>query len=805
MFTVRNKEIFKSAPPLYPQAERKDPTIDDKGWDAVDGFKLRDKIDFIPQKGMQERFVACNSNLIFLCGESQMGKAQPYDAKVLTPSGFVAMGDLQVGNIITGADGKHQCIEAIYEQGEKEVYRVVFEDGASTECCDEHLWSITHAPKGTANYGEYKVCSLGEIRAMINSGDSVAIPLTKPVVFDSRYKAEWPLAPVEERIHRLFVITEGAPRVGVSCHVAEDIMWLARSLGKLAYYNRYTDTCFIDTEAKRRRIIYCKKSGIKPCRCIKVSNSDSLYITDDFIVTHNTYGMFLKALNGVGKPGYTARFISVRLQDSKKGGSIFRDAVEVCGNFANCQYNASDYPTFTWPQWNNAMQLIHSNFNTCNPSEWGDFKEYAKKNQASYICVDEATDMRDFKMFAYWFSRNRDSSGMTPQMVLSFNFEHEHFTTTMLKDAGYIGDDWYFKPEMNGVTRYFYIKGDDESGIIWGDTPEQVAETAGISITEKERKAGVTIHQIVKSFTALTGESADNLKLIAATGGQNIGNLHATGATSRAILKCGYAGPIDNENLGVNRAMIHALWQNPVNDDESMYATLDVSRSVSDKSDDSPMIIWKGLQIVAIEMLHVDLKTLVGTISNILSRCKVPVANFAFDGGGIGEYLQDFTLGNPIKGNRRPVQEYDQYGNPVDLESYFDLRSQLHGKTEAMFKRGDLSCIVDKFQPLKYGKNGSVRALCDILFDEINVFASMDRNGKTYYKNKKEYKAKFKSSPDLMDAIVMRAFFELDARPKKQASPIVTEGAYDDLLVCEPSDWGRSDYYGDYNFRKFRY
>lgn len=562
--------------PLYPKVERKDPTVGDKGWDKVGGFMLRDKMDFMPQKGLQEKFVHCDSNLIFLCGESQMGK---------------------------------------------------------------------------------------------------------------------------------------------------------------------------------------------------------------------TYGMFLKALNGLGLPGYTARFISVRLQDSKKGGSIFRDAVETCGNFANCQYNASDYPTFTWQQWNNAMQLIHSNFNTNNPSEWGDFKEYAKKNQASYICVDEATDMRDFKMFAYWFSRNRDSSGMTPQMVLSFNFEHEHFTTTMLKDAGYIGDDWYFKPEMNGVKRYFYVKGDTESGIIWGETPEEVAQRAGISITEKERKAGVTIHQIVKSFTALTGESADNLKLIAATGGQNIGNLHNTGATSRAILKCGYAGPVDNETANVNREMIHNLWQNPTDGDMNMYATLDVAGGALE-SDNTPMLIWRGLTLIDIKFFRGNPKQLVEWIDGILKQYNIPVTNFAYDATGIGYYLRAYTAGRPITANRRCLAEYDEHGNQVQIDEYFNLRSQLLGKTEVMLKRGDISFAVDKELVIPYGKNNARRRLLDVLFDEINVFTTLVRNKKIYYRSKDEYKAKFKSSPDIMDAISYRAIFELDTRERKQPKPIVEEDAYIGLYRNHNSSWG---------------
>ena len=565
MFRLRNKDA--KFPELYPKVFRKKPTVNDAGYDIVGDFKLRKKIDYMPQEGMQERFCACESNLIFLCGESQMGK---------------------------------------------------------------------------------------------------------------------------------------------------------------------------------------------------------------------TYGIYLKTLNGLGKIGYTARMISVRLQDSKKGGSIFRDAVEVCGNFANCEYNSSDYPTFNWKQWNSNLQLIHSNYNVANPVEWDEFKDYAKKNQASYIAIDEATEMKQFKMFAYWFSRNRDSSGMTPQMVLSFNYEHTHYTTTMLKDAGYLGDDWYFKPEMNGATRYFYIDGDTENDIIWGLSPEDVAERANIHISEKEREAGITIHQIVKSLTVFTGESADNLELIAATKGQNIGNLHATGKTQRSILKGGYAGPVDNEELNVTRQMIHDLWTNPINDDENMYATLDVSGG-GDQSDNCPMVIWKGLRIVAIKMFKGDAKKLVEWIDKTLQEYGVPISNFAFDATGIGNYLKAYSSGRGVTANKAQIQEYDELGNPVTLEQYTNTRSQLIGKTKVLFEMGKISCALDKDTILAYGKKNLQRRLIDILFDEINIFISTTKNRKIYYRHKDEYKAKFKSSPDLMDAICLRAVFELDARPKKQPAPQVPDDAYNGL------------------------
>ena len=814
-------------PKLYPGVSRKPPTVTDKGWDKVGDYTLRDKIDFIPQAGMQERVVACNSNLIFLCGESQMGKAQPYDAKVLTPDGFVRMGDIKVGDVICGSNGGTQRVLRIYEQGEKDVVRFTMRDGSSAESSLDHLWKIDCTViQGKHISGLY---TTSEIVDMFNSRSrrkgsirNICFPICGSVDFNQKKELkiepyllgvslrehkedevipkEYLFASKEERLELLCGILNineipqkhsvGIDYTTSSEKLANDIKFLAQSLGYTCKMSKtYNSYYRIYIKLGGKRLLHYLESvehvGKKNCRCLLVSNEDHLYITDDFLVTHNTYSMFLKALNGIGKQGYTGRFISVRLQDSKKGSSIFRDAVEVMGNFGGCQYSSVDYPTFNWPRWNNSVQLIHSNFNVENPGEWDLFKDYAKKNQASYIGIDEATEMKSFKMFSYWFSRNRDSSGMTPCMVMSFNFEHEHFTTTMLKDAGYIGDDWYFRPEMNGKTRYFYIKGDTEHDIIWGNTAEEVAERANIEITEKEKAAGVTIHQIIKSFTAFTGESADNLKLISATKGQNIGNLHNTGATQRAILKCGYAGPVENEAVEVSRNMIHQLWENPWDGDENMYALMDVSGGETE-SDDCPMAIMRGNQCIALKFFRGTPKELVDFIDNILDEYHVPVEHFAFDATGIGYYLKAYTSGYPVTANRKPLQELDSNGNPVMVDNYFNLRSQLLGKMKVMFEKGELSMAIDKNTVIPYGKKGKQRMLLDVLFDEINVFISTKRNKKIYYRSKEEYKSKFHSSPNLMDTLTLFSVFRLDARPKKQPEQEIVDDAYYGLYDTPP-------------------
>jgi phosphate starvation-inducible protein PhoH and related proteins len=70
------------------------------------------------------------------------GRAQPVSSMVLTPDGFGPIGELRVGDLVTGSDGRPTPVLGVYPQGRREVFRVTTQDGASTLACGEHLWHV---------------------------------------------------------------------------------------------------------------------------------------------------------------------------------------------------------------------------------------------------------------------------------------------------------------------------------------------------------------------------------------------------------------------------------------------------------------------------------------------------------------------------------------------------------------------------------------------------------------------------------------------------------------------------------------
>lgn len=117
-----------------------------------------------------------------------LGKEQPLDCKVLTPEGWRIMGSLKVGDYVIGSNGAPTRVLGVFPQGRREVFRVTFNDGAQTECGDEHLWLVNTPSRRYLGYPP-RVLPLSEIRTSLR--DSAGnrrhcIPMVEPVAFSTK-------------------------------------------------------------------------------------------------------------------------------------------------------------------------------------------------------------------------------------------------------------------------------------------------------------------------------------------------------------------------------------------------------------------------------------------------------------------------------------------------------------------------------------------------------------------------------------------------------------------------------------------
>ena len=129
-----------------------------------------------------DRVVQCfrPGEMTVLAARPSMGKAQPLDARVLTPTGFVRMGDLSVGDRLASVDGKPNEVLGIARHGARKIYRITFSDGRSCEACAEHLWLVRNR-----KWAEPKVLQTQEIIGLLRT------PSMEDRIWVDRFTGDW--------------------------------------------------------------------------------------------------------------------------------------------------------------------------------------------------------------------------------------------------------------------------------------------------------------------------------------------------------------------------------------------------------------------------------------------------------------------------------------------------------------------------------------------------------------------------------------------------------------------------------------
>lgn len=255
---------------------------------------------------------------ILACAGS--GKALENGTGVLTPKGYVPIEKLSVGDICYDEKGNEQTIEGVFPQGKKEVYKVVFSDGAIIRCCGEHLWTY----KSIDDF-QWKTEKLEDI---LNNGyEGTHIPITQPVEFKGE---ELPIKPyvlgaligtsgdkyvdkipymykyasINDRKELLKGLIETCGTVEgkdnkIRLYCSEligDITFIAETLGMLVSKSEVeTDECkcyelvmSASSEVRREIKEIVKTEELSEMTCIKVSSSNGLFLTEHCVVTHNT-------------------------------------------------------------------------------------------------------------------------------------------------------------------------------------------------------------------------------------------------------------------------------------------------------------------------------------------------------------------------------------------------------------------------------------------------------------------------------------------------------------------------------------
>jgi len=166
-----------------------------------------------------------NNDSALLADDMGLGKALSMDALILTPAGWKEMRDIQVGDEIINTQGAVSHVTGVYPQGIQPMYRVTFSDGASVNCTADHLWAV----KDSLLDNDWQVKTLAAIAY--------------------RFEHSRPYIPT-------IILPNGSPATLSGTNI--------------------------------RRFSSIEYIGQQEAQCIAVDAPDSLFITNDYIVTHNT-------------------------------------------------------------------------------------------------------------------------------------------------------------------------------------------------------------------------------------------------------------------------------------------------------------------------------------------------------------------------------------------------------------------------------------------------------------------------------------------------------------------------------------
>lgn len=190
---------------------------------------------------------------LFLVSEPKWGKEQPLSEPILTPNGWTTMGELKLRDKVMSNDGKAYNVLAIIPHGVKSIYKLLFSDGSWCRCGAEHLWTMIDNRTGIEQTFDTETIMQQGYKYF----DDVSLT----------YEPKWHLP---------------------------DVASMTLDTGE------FVPACVGET----RNLIHIEYDGEEEAQCIQIDAPSHLYITRDFIPTHNTTLFRDTVIHKFGDPEY---------------------------------------------------------------------------------------------------------------------------------------------------------------------------------------------------------------------------------------------------------------------------------------------------------------------------------------------------------------------------------------------------------------------------------------------------------------------------------------------------------------------
>lgn len=260
---------------------------------------------------------------IAMFGTRRFGKALLNTELVYTAGSPKMIKDVKIGDNIYDDEGELSRVKGVYPQGIVDIYKITFEDGREIRCCGDHLWKIT---KDELIYSIHNTKYMYENKMWNRYG----IPLTKAIqgiptnlavspLMLGNVMASYLMYGIEEEFVKTiyekftmmqFMVSTEVQRkyfadsfIRTGCgietgyddvvHIQKNDMNIIRFVQKmlwgLGHYAKYENNKLIISRNKKTLCIdNIEYIGKGEATCIEIENYSKLFLTTNYIVTHNT-------------------------------------------------------------------------------------------------------------------------------------------------------------------------------------------------------------------------------------------------------------------------------------------------------------------------------------------------------------------------------------------------------------------------------------------------------------------------------------------------------------------------------------
>lgn len=510
-------------------------------------------------------------------------------------------------------------------------------------------------------------------------------------------------------------------------------------------YNIFTAKQYKSDKFKRlndhSRIKSVEYIGVFDARCIYIEDDMHLYIIDDYITTHNTFGATLMTAEPSLDPRFNGLFLRNNLDDLKAGGGILDAFRECYGN--SIRVVESGAPRVDFPS-GARIDLTH-----VAEQDIKSLERRFKGRQYDLIYYDELTGF-EWTTFTYLFSRNRGQAKWTGKVRATTNPKRSHWVRKFID--WYVGIDGEIMEEREGVVRYFYIAGENVESVVWGNSKEEVYQKCKIQIdrflSKFNGKTGkATYKDVIKSFTFYLGRTSENKSLgegyassVAAMGGrkaeENSGNWNIDSDS--------------DESAPIPQHIANQVFITDPQTNGDKWVTCDLADT---GTDNFLALAWDGFHIIDALILGRTTPRMNAERLELFAKTHgISNSHIIYDAVR-GTYINDYIPeAIPFVSYRAPMGMYGRMAYNLKAECYLRLIEVL--KRENLSMADEVSQRVYEHQNLK-----SAITIQNEFMEECSVVRFKDmQSGKKALISKKEMNAKLGKarSMDLLDPIAMR-------------------------------------------------